>query len=690
VIVVIALFLYEWRTAMVCIIAIPVSLLAAGLVLQHLGMSVNTMVLAGFIIALGVVVDDAILDVENIMRRLREHRAGGGTHSTARIILEASLEVRAPIVYATMIIVLAVVPVLFLGGLAGSFFKPLVTAYILAIAASLLVAMTLTPALCLILLDRARLSGRESPLVVWLRNNYSRILERATHSPKPAYVTVALITLAGIAVVPFLGHSLLPEFKERDFLMHWVTMPSTSHPEMVRITTRASKELRSIPGVRNFGAHIGQAFLADEVVGVNFGENWISVDPKADYNKTLDAINELVAGYPGLRRDVQTYLKERIREVLTGSSDAIVVRIFGPDLDVLRQKADEVYKAMAGVPGIFNLHKELMVEIPHIQVKVDLDTARRYGLKPGDVRRATATLLAGEEVGDIFVGGKTYDVQVWTPPRMRTSLGDVGKMLINTPTGKRVRLDEVAELRMLPTPNIIKRENGSRRIDVDASVQGRALSDVAQDVQKAIATVHFPLEYRAVMQGEYVELQAAHFRLLVFSVLAAIAIFLMLQMSFRSWRMATLSFLTLPSALVGGILAILATEGVISLGALVGFLTVLGIAARNGIMMINHLQHLERYEGETFGIKMVLRGATERLRPIMMTTLAAGLAVVPLALAGDLPGHEIEYPMAIVILGGLLTSTPLNLFVVPALYLRFGKGNVQKIIEEETPSALPA
>src|SRR5215470_6107819 len=427
--------LYEWRTAIVCIIAIPLSLLAAGLVLFMSGATVNTMTLAGFVIALGIVVDDAILDVENIMRRLRLARRGGDRRSTARIVLDASLEVRAPIVSATLIVVAAVVPVLFMEGLTGAFFKPLIAAYVLAIAASLVVAMTVTPALCLILLNNARLEGRESPLVVWLRRRYPPLLERATRTPGPAFITVGVVTLAGIAVWPLLGHSLLPAFKERDFLMHWVTSPDTSLPEMLRITTRASKELRAIPGVRNFGAHIGQAFAADEVVGVNFGENWISISKDADYDKTHAKIDEMVEGYPGLYRDVQTYLKERIREVLTGAGEAIVVRIFGPDLDVLRAKAEELRAALADVPNLVNLHKELMVEVPHIQVTVKLDEALGYGLKPGDVRRASATLMAGEEVGDIFLGGRTYDVQVWTPPEFRRSVDSVREMLLDTPTG---------------------------------------------------------------------------------------------------------------------------------------------------------------------------------------------------------------------------------------------------------------
>jgi CzcA family heavy metal efflux pump len=685
---IIVIFLYEWRTAIVCIVAIPLSLLAAAVVLFMLGATVNTMTLAGFVIALGIVVDDAILDVENIMRRLRLARQAGDTRSTARIILDASLEMRAPIVSATLIVVAAVAPVLFMQGLTGSFFKPLIGAYVLAIAASLIVAMTVTPALCLILLNNARLEGRESPAVLWLRRHYPPLLERVTRTPRPAFITVGLVTLAGIVVWPLLGHSLLPAFKERDFLMHWVTSPDTSLPEMLRITTRASKELRAIPGVRNFGAHIGQAFAADEVVGVNFGENWISISKDADYDKTHDKIDEMVEGYPGLYRDVQTYLKERIREVLTGAGEAIVVRIFGPDLDVLRDKAEEVRTALADVPNLVNLHKELIVEVPHIQVTLQLEEARRYGLKPGDARRASASLMAGEEVGDIFIDGRTYDVQVWTAPEFRRSVDSVREMQIDTPSGQRVRLAEVADVSIQPTPNVIRREASSRRIDVEANVRGRDLAAVAQDVQSRLGKLSFPLGYYAVLQGEYQELRAARARLEVLSVLALAVIFVLLQQTFGSWRLATLSFLTLPSALVGGVLAAWLAGGIVSLGSLIGFLTVLGIAARNGIIMINHFQHLERYEGAAFGMRLVLRGASERLRPILMTTGAAGLAILPLIIFGNLPGHEIEYPMAVVIMGGLVTSTLLNLFIVPALYLRFGRGTGVRADSLSSPASV--
>ena len=676
VVIVVFAFLYDWRTALVCIVALPLSLLAAVLVLSWTGSILNTMVLAGFVIAVGVVVDDAILDVENIMRRLRERRAAGDRQSTARIILDASVEVRNPIFYATMIVVIAVVPVFFMHALSGAFFKPLVLAYIMAIIASLVVAVTVTPVLCLFLLRDASLAGKESPLAEWLGRLYSRMLARAIAKPAVAYIAVGVITLAGLATWPMLGYSLMPPFKERDFLIHWITHPSTSHPEMLRITKRVSRELRAIPGVRNFGAHIGQAFLADEIVGVANGENWISVDPNVDYDKTVAAIKEVVDGYPGLFRGVETYLGERIDEVLTGESEPIVVRIFGSNLGVLRDQAELVRQALVTIKGTDEVKKDINIDVPHIQVTERPADALKYGLKPGDVRRASAVLMAGEEVGDIFNGGRTYDVQVWTAPEWRSSLSTVEQMLIDTPTGQRVHLNQVADVQVMPTPNGIKREGGSRRIDVQAGIQGRDLASVAQDVQRRLDFMKFPLGYHAILQGAYVELQAAQENLQLFAVLAMAVVYLLLQLSFRSWRLASLSFLTLPSALVGGVLAAFAAGGLITLGSLVGFLSVLGIAARNGIMMINHFQHLEQFEGEPFGPGLVLRGARERLRPILMTTGATALAILPLVVYGNVPGQEIEYPMAAVILGGLVTSTLLNLLVVPTLYLRFGVGTV--------------
>jgi CzcA family heavy metal efflux pump len=667
-------FLYEWRTALISVVAIPLSLIAAALVLHLRGATLNTMILAGFVIALGDIVDDAIIDIENVVRRLRQHRNEGGRTSTARVILEASLEVRSAIVYATLIEVVAVLPIFLLEGLSGSFFQPLATSYALALLASMVVALTVTPALSLILFRKSSsLRHRESPLVPPMQRAYQAILSRIVRRPRTSFAAVGATAVLGIAVLPFLGQSLLPDFKERDFLMHWLTKPGTSHPEMVRITTRASQELRSIPGVQNFGAHIGQALLADEVVGIDFGENWISVDPSADYEDTVARIQEVVDGYPGLSRDVLTYLKERIREVLTGTSEAITVRIFGQDLEVLREKAEEVNRILGDIPGVVENHVDLQEDVPQVRVEVDLVAAQRYGLKPGDVRRAAAWLMAGEEAGDIFRGGRAYDVQVWSTPDTRQSLSDVRNLLLDTPDGGHVALEDVADVRIVGTPNVIHHEDLLRNIDVGANLDGtRDLGSVVGELEDRLDEVDWPLEFRAELLGEFTERQAAQGRLMLFAIAAAAGIFLLLQASFGNWRLATLTFVTLPIALVGGVLAAYLASGVISLGSLVGLLTILGIVARNGIMLISHYQHLERYEGEPFGPGLVIRGARERLVPIMMTVLTTGLALIPLIASGDVPGQEIEHPMAVVILGGLITSTLLNLFVVPSLYLRFG------------------
>jgi Cu/Ag efflux pump CusA len=620
-----------------------------------------------------VVVDDAIIDVENVVRRLRQERLNGGARSTAATILDASVEVRSAIVYATLIDVATLLPVFFVGGVSGAFFVPLALSYALAVLASMLVALTVTPALCLILLANAPLERRVSPVATWLQRGYTGLLARIVRAPRLAYAAVAVVTIGGLTVAPHLKESLLPAFKERDFLMHWLTPAGTSVAEERRITARSFADLSTIPGVRNFGAHIGQALLADEVVGVNFGENWISIDPSVDYQTARDAVQRVVDSYPGLYRDVQTYLRERINEVVSGGSSSLVVRVYGPDLQEIRGRAEAVRDALAPIDGIADLHVELQAQIPNVQVRVDLIAAQRVGLKPGDVRRAAATLMAGEEVGDMFREGKAYDVIVWSTPATRANLTSIENLPIDTPSGAPVRLGDIAQVRVVEASNVVQRENDSRRIDVGADVRGRALGDVARDVEQRLQTVAMPLGYHAEVLGEYAERQAASSRLLSFGIAAALGVLFLLAAAFGNWRLAVLAFVTLPTALVGGVLAAFAGGGVMSLGSLVGFLTVFGIAARNGIMLISHYQHLERIEGETFGPDLILRGARERLSPILMTAFATGLAIVPLVVAGDIPGHEIEYPMAIVILGGLVTSTLLNLFVVPAIYLRFGR-----------------
>ncbi|HEY1367618.1 MAG TPA: efflux RND transporter permease subunit, partial [Gaiellaceae bacterium] len=399
-------FLFEWRAAVISLAAIPLSLMAAALVLYETGATINTMVLAGFVISVGVVVDDAIIDIENIVRRLRQNRTADAPRPPISVVLEASLEVRRAIVYATLIIVLAVMPVFFITSVSGAFFRPLVTSYGLAVLASMAIALTVTPALALLLLGRAPLAEKQPPLVRVLQRGYTAALDRVLRAPIIVIAATAATLVAGVAVTPYLGESLFPTFKERDFLALWVTRPGTGHQEVVRIVERASRDLRAIPGVRGFGAHIGRAVQGEEVNGINFAEDWLSLSPHADYDKTLTRIRDTVAAYPGLFREQTTYLNERIDEVLAGSSEAITVRIFGPNLETLRDKAHQVHAALKGIKGLVDLRTELQVDVPYIRVEPDLDKAAHYGLKPGDIRRLAATMIAGEEVSDYHVDGK--------------------------------------------------------------------------------------------------------------------------------------------------------------------------------------------------------------------------------------------------------------------------------------------
>ncbi len=674
VIVILALFLWEWRTALISVTAIPLSLVAAGLVLHARGGTLNTMVLAGLVIALGEVVDDAIIDVENIVRRLRLNAALPEPKSAFQVVLEGSLEVRSAVVYATLIVALVFLPVFMLDGLAGAFFRPLALSYLLAVGASLLVALVVTPALSLLLLPRAlKHEEKESPLMRGLRTKYRAVLERLMAKPRRApLVLVALLALTG-AAVPFLGEDFLPHFREYDFLMHWVEKPGTSLEAMNRITLAASRELRSVEGVRNFGAHIGRAEVADEVVGPNFAELWISVDPSVDYDATVAKVQEVVDGYPGLYRDVLTYLRERIKEVLSGGHGALVVRLYGSDLGVLREEAQRISHALHDIEGVSDLKVEPQVLVPQLELRLRGEVAGALGVSAADVRRAVGTVLRGTRAGEIFEGQARFDVTVWGEPALRADLQRLRELRLELPNGAQVPLDTVAELRVAPTPNIIQREAASRRIDISCNAKGRDLGSVARDVEAALRAHSLPNGYHAELLGEYAERQRSQTRLAVFAVLSLLGIFLVLYSDFGDARLASLVFVSLPFALVGGVAAVLLSDRVLSLGALVGFVTVIGIAARNGILLVSHYRHLEREEGVPFGLELVLRGAEERLRPILMTALATGLALVPTILGGVRPGTEIERPLAMVIVGGLFTSTVLNLFLMPALYLAFAR-----------------
>jgi Cu/Ag efflux pump CusA len=477
--------------------------------------------------------------------------------------------------------------------------------------------------------------------------------------------------------LPFLDVELLPPLRQNDLLIQLEAAPGTSRPEMNRIVAQASSELLSIPGVRNIGSHVGRAITGDAVVGINSAELWVSLDPAAGYEATVTSIQEVIDGYPGMERGLQTYRPESLEQTLTGSDQDVVVRIYGSDLNVLSDTAREVTLAVAGVDGVVDAQPDLYTEEPQVEIEVNLAAAEQHGIKPGDIRRQATTLLSGIHVGNLYEEQKVFDVVVWGMPEFRNSLTNIGRLLIDTPDGSQVALEELAEVRISPAATVIERDAVSRYVDVNTSVSGRSINAVVDDIESRLEQVPVPFEYHMEVQSDTQGLQANQQRLIAIAVAALIGIFLVIQAAIGSWRLAFVIFLTLPMALVGGVLAALLNGGVLSIGALFGFFTLLAIAARNGLVMVNHFQRLAQYEDESIGSELVLRGARERLAPILMTALAASVAFLPLLIGGSIPGNELLSPMAAVVLGGLVTSTLLNLFIVPALYLRW-------------PAALPA
>jgi Cu/Ag efflux pump CusA len=612
--------------------------------------------------------------MENIIRRLRAWRASGKRITPLHLVLAASLEVRVAIFYATLINIVAVIPVMLVGGLTGAFFRPLAFAYGIAVLASMLVALTVTPALGLVLLPSAPLKAADPPLMRVLKKWYSAALKPVLKVPTAALAVALALVVFGLVLYPKLGSDLFPSFKEPDFLMHFVTKSETSVGEMDRQVTQVQQEVLKIKGVSQVGAHIGVAPLGEEVNGVNFSENWIALAHNANYDKVMSEIRAVAASHPGAYSDVLTYLHERIDEVLTnGTTEDLAVRIYGQKLGPLTKIAGEITHAFDKIPGLVDVQPAPLEFIPEIDITVKTAVAEKYGLTPGGIRREAAIMVSSEPVAEIPTDGEIFPIAMWSTPQTRASLSSLYQLPLDTPSGGHVPLGKVASIVLRPAPSVIYRENGTRTDEVDADISGRSLGSTIGAVHAALAKIKLPRGYRVAILGEATERAAAQKTLVEYGVGALLLILLLLQAAFKSWRISILEFFTLPMALVGGVIAAWADLGTITLGALVGFFTVLGIAARNGILMISHFQHLELEEGEQFGPGLVIRGASERLSPILMTALATALALAPLVFYGDRPGQEIEFPMAVVILGGLATSTLLNLFVLPSLYLRFAR-----------------
>ena len=671
VVLVIGAFLFHWRSALISLVAIPLSLLTAMVVLYMTGATINAMIHAGLVLALAVVIDDAVVDVQKLMGRLRGRKEDGAA-AIVKIIHETTMETKRSTLYATLIVLLAVTPIFFIGGVSGAFFEPLALSFLLAVVASMVIGLTVTPALSLLLLKNTPRGAGESPTASRLRERFDTALQKVLGTPRPVLIAACVAVVVGIGAWPLLGQSLLPSLKEKTLRVNWTLPPGTSHNETYRVTSRVSRELRSLPGVRNVGAHLGRAITGDQIVDVNSGQIWLDLDPQVDYDDTVAAIRKTIDGYPGIEHSVSPYLRDTVSEVLTGESTAIVVRIYGHRRDILRQKAEEVRQALSGIAGLVDLRTVGLVERPQVRVKVDLDTAGRTSVTPGDVRRSAATVFSGLTVGHLFAEQKIHDVAVWSAPEARRSLTDLRDLWVEKTDGHHVRLGDVAEVSVVPAPEVIRHESISPYIDVVANVVGRDLGSANREVESRLQRVKFPLEYHPELLGEHAERQDAQRRILGVVVAAVIGIFLLLQASFQSWRLALIAFLALPASLAGGVLAAFATGGVLSLGSIVGILAVLGIAARNGVFLINHYQHLERHEGAPWGASLVLRGTWERLPPILASSAAIVAALLPIVALGQIRGLEIVQPTAIVILGGLIASILVTLFVIPVLYLLIG------------------
>jgi Cu/Ag efflux pump CusA len=650
-----------------------VSLLGAVLVLRLRGETVNVMVMAGIALAVVVLADDVTGDAERIRRRLGERPHGDGRAPKARVVLEASLEGRRPLAYATVIALLALLPIVVLKGEVGAFLPSIAFSYAVAIVVSMIVALTLLPVLALLLLPDSASEATDPPLLARLQRWYAAKVWPLAGGWRGGIAVLGILVVVGAVTLPFLhrGHSLVPSLRDRNLLVQFDGAPGTSLTEMDRVTTRAGRALRKISGVEGVGAQIGRAVLGDRVVETSSSELWVTLKPSADYGAAVGSIRRVVAGFPGIRHSVLTYPSERIDEVLHVPARDLTVRVYGADPTVLRAKANEVRDAVSKVHGVSRATVSLPPQEPTFQVEVNLVAAQRFGVKPGDVRRAAATVLSGLDVGALFQDQKVFDVVVVGTPETRANATNIRDLLIDTPGGGTVRLGDVADVRVASTDTVIDHEDVSRYVDVGMTVSGRDVGAVAGDVRRRIAGVSFPLEHHAVVLNDYSHHRSAFLRFLAVSIAAAIGVFLLLQAATASWRLAVLASVVVPGALAGGLVATALNGGRVSIGTLAGFLVVFTIAIRQFLVTAARCTEIgERDDGSRE--RVVAQTMRERVAPIVVTTVGAVALLLPYVVFGTSAGYEVIHPMAVTVLGGLLSAAVVNLFVVPALYVRFG------------------
>jgi CzcA family heavy metal efflux pump len=689
VLIVLFLFLLNFRTTFITLTAIPLSFVVAGLVFKAFDISVNTMTLGGLAVAIGELVDDAIVDVENVFRRLRENRELAHPRAALVVIREASSEVRNSIVYATILVVLVFVPLFALSGIEGRLFRPLGIAYVVAILASLVVSLTVTPALCSYLLPKMKLHAeRDGFLVRAVKAADRRVLHWTLSHPIKVLSGAGVLIVVAAATVPFMGGEFLPPFNEGTLTINLLARPGTSLSESNRLGTLAERLVHRVPEVISTGRRTGRAELDEHAEGVHYTE--IDVDLRRSERRReqiLNDIREELARVPGVVVNVGQPISHRLDHLLSGVRAQVAIKIFGEDLGELRSAAGRVRDAIREVPGVTDLQVEQQVLIPQIAIRVDRTRAARLGVNAGTLARTLQTALLGSVVTQVLEGQRTVDVVVRYPYENTVSIEAVRESLVDLPSGAKVPVSELADVSEALGPNAVNRENAQRRIVVSCNVAGRDLGAVVGDIQRAVGGVRLPQGYYPTIGGQFESQQSATRLIGLLSLASLLAMFVVLYAHFRSPFVVFQVLLNIPLALVGSVVAVFLTGGVLSVATLVGFITLCGIASRNGIMMISHYLHLMTVEGEEFSREMVMRGSLERLVPVLMTALTAALGLVPLALSGGAPGKEILQPVAVVILGGLCSSTLLDIVVTPAVFFRFGRSSALQLAADHRDPA---
>ena len=702
-------FLFNWRTAFISSTAIPLSLLTAIIVLDYFAISLNIMVLGGLAIALGEVVDDAIIDTENIFRRLRENRQATTPRAAWDVVFQASMEVRSSVVYATFIIALVFVPLLTLGGVAGKLFSPLGIAYILAILASLVTALTVTPALSYLMLANAPLKSSDPPLIAWIKPRYVRLLDWVEHHPLSTFSFVALVLTIGIALLPLFRSEFIPALKEGHYIIHMSAIPGTSEKESLRLGSIVAREIGKIDGVASVAQWVGRANNGPDTFGSHYSEFEVEIGPLpgAEQKRILDEIRQVLTGvapeaegflnfkardsnaesrveealettglsdYLGVNFSVNTFLTERIGETVAGYAAPVVINIFGPDLDNLDRDAYAIAATLSGVRGAADVQVQAPPGLPQLSIRLRHDKLRLWGLLPADVLETIQTVYEGLPVGQVYQGNEVIGIAVTLADAFKRDLSQAGQLPLRTPRGKLITLKDVADIQQVTGRYKILHDQGKRLQTVTCSVNQRDIEDFVNETRTKInSQVRFaPGNYFSV-SGAAEAQAAAREELILHSALACVGIFILLYLAFGSLRNLAITFLNLPFALFGGVLAVLFSGGWLSLGSLVGFVTLFGITLRNSIMLVSHYQHLVEIEGRPWNLETAKLGAAERLPSILMTALVTALGLMPLALGSGEPGREIEGPMAAIIVGGLVTSTILNLLILPTVLLHFGR-----------------